>query len=188
VTTGSCCENCSRPAHTLEYRGCILGGSIDVAVSPQVFRQLFLVASTPDCYRTESHVPRELDAKMPEATNALHSDEISGAQTGIAQSVVGRDARAEQRSSFCGREFIRNRRDATSLRDHHFRIAAVHGDSGRHRVLTIYDVSATARFTLSVFSGNETNTNPLTDFPFRHSAAQGFNAADNFMPRNTRQS
>jgi hypothetical protein len=133
-------------------------------------------------------VPRELDPKMPEATNALHSDEISAAQAGVAKSVVGRDARAEQRSSFCRRKFIRNREMPSGLRDHHFRISAVHGYSRRNGVLAIYDVSATARFTRSVLSGNEADTNPLTDSPSRHSVAQGFNAADNFMPRNTRQS
>src|SRR4029077_9254260 len=56
-----------------------------------------------------------------------------------------------------------------------------------HGVLTIYDVSATARFTHAIFSGNETNTNLLTDFPSRHSAAQGLNAANHFMSRNARQ-
>jgi hypothetical protein len=63
-------------------------------VRTQVFRKLFLISSTPDCHRMESHVPGKLDAKMPEATNALHSYQISAAQSGIAKSVVGGDARA----------------------------------------------------------------------------------------------
>jgi hypothetical protein len=37
----------------------------------------------------ESHVPGKLDIKMPKATNALHSDQISSAQAGVAKSVVG---------------------------------------------------------------------------------------------------
>ena len=35
-----------------------------------------------------------------------------------------------------------------------------------------------------VFSGNQADTNALTDFPSGHSAAHGFNAADDFMSRN----
>jgi hypothetical protein len=33
----------------------------------------------------ESHVPRKLDTKMPKATNALHSDQISTAQARVAK-------------------------------------------------------------------------------------------------------
>ena len=61
----------------------------------------------------ESHVPRELDTKMPKATNALQSDQISSAQASVAKSVVGRDTRAEGRSGFCGPALIRNGSDAT---------------------------------------------------------------------------
>src|SRR5260370_10061172 len=45
-----------------------------------------------------------------------------------------------------------------------------------------------AGFAHSVVSGNEADTNALPDFPSRHSAAQGFNAANDFMSGNTRQS
>jgi hypothetical protein len=47
---------------------------------------------------------------------------------------------------------------------------------------------ASAIITSAPFSGNQADSDPLTDFPFGHSAAQGFNAADDFMSRNTRQS
>jgi hypothetical protein len=43
----------------------------------------------------ESQLPRKLDTQMPEAANALHGDQISTAQAGVAKSVVGRDTRAE---------------------------------------------------------------------------------------------
>ena len=78
----------------------------------------------------ESHVPRELDTKMPKATNALQSDQISSAQASVAKSVVGRDTRAEQRSGFWGPELIRNGSDATRFSDHYFRIFSVHGSPG----------------------------------------------------------
>jgi hypothetical protein len=125
------------------------------------------------------------DAK---STNALHGDQISTAQAGVAKSVVSRDTRAEKRGGFGGLEFIRNRTDAARLGDHHFRIPSIRGYSRYHRVLTIHGVSAPARFAYPVFSGNEADSNPLTNFPFGHSAAQDFNPADDFMSRNTRQS
>jgi hypothetical protein len=136
----------------------------------------------------ETHVPRKLDTKMPKAANALHSDQISAAQAGVAKSVVGRDARAEERSGFYGCELIRNGSDAARFSDHHFRISSIGSYSQYHRVLTIHDVTASARFAHPIFSGNETDTNPLTDFPSGHSATDGFNATNHFMPRNTRQS
>ena len=54
---------------------------------------------------------------MPKATNALHSDQISAAQTGVAKSVVGRNARTEEGGGFCGAELIRNGCDAARLSD-----------------------------------------------------------------------
>jgi len=125
---------------------------------------------------------------MAKAANALYRYQISAAQAGVAKSVVGRDTRTEERGSFRGCEFIRNGRDGACFCDHHFRISSIHGYSRYHRVLTIHDVSAPARFTYPVFSGNETDTYPLTDFPSGHSAAQSFNAAHDFMPGNARVS
>jgi hypothetical protein len=55
-------------------------------------------------------------------------------------------------------------------------------------VLTIHNVSASARFAHPVFATDQADTDPLTDFPSGHSAAQRFNAANDFMPRNARQS
>jgi hypothetical protein len=136
----------------------------------------------------ESHATRKLDTQMPKATNALHPDQISAAQAGVAKSVVGRDTRAEERGGFCGTELVRNGSDAARLSDHHFRISSIRGYSQYHRVLTIHDVAASARFAHPIFSGNEADTNPLTDFPSGHSATDGFNATNHFMSRNTRQS
>src|SRR4029077_13299194 len=154
----------------------------------QIFRKLFLLAPTPDCDSTESHVPRKLNTEMPKATNALHSDQISVAQAGIAKSVVGRNARAEERGGFCGCELIGNGGDAACFSDHHFRISSIRGYSQYHGVLTIHHVSTSTRFAHPVFAADQADTNPLTDFPLGHSAAQGFNAANDFMPRNARQS
>jgi hypothetical protein len=177
----------SGSAHTLQYCSGIVDGGIDVEVRAQIFRKVLFLASTADCDGMESHVPRKLDTKMPKATNTLYSDQISTAQAGVAKSVVGRDTRAEERSSFYGCELIRNGSDAARFSDHHFRISSIRGYSQYDRVLTIHDVSTSARFAHPIFSGNEADTNPLTDFPSGHSVAQGFNAANHFVSRNTRQ-
>jgi hypothetical protein len=68
--------------------------------------------------------------------------------------------------------------------NHHFRISTIHSYSGFDGVLTLHHVSAPARFAHPVFTAEKADTDPLTDFPFRHSAAQGRNAANYFMPWN----
>jgi hypothetical protein len=131
----------------------------------------------------ESHVPRKLDAEMPKATNALHRDQISAAQAGVAKSVVGRNTGAEERGGLYGSELVRNGSDAVRFSDHHFRVPTIRGYSWDDGVLALHHVSASARFAHPVFATEEANTNPLTDLPFGHSAAQCLNAANDFMPR-----
>jgi hypothetical protein len=125
---------------------------------------------------------------MPKATNALHGDQISTAQAGVAKSVVGGDTRAEERGGIYGTELVRNGSDAACFSDHHFRISSIHGHSQYHGILTIHNVSASARFAHPVFAGDQADTDPLTDFPPGHACTQRFNAANNFVPRNARQS
>jgi hypothetical protein len=135
----------------------------------------------------ESHVPRKLDTKMAEATNALHGDQVSTAQAGVAKSVVRRGTRVEERGGFFGPELVRNGSDATRFGDHHFRVSSIHGYSRYYGVLTIHDVAASAWLAHPVLAAEESDTDPLTDFPPGHSTAQGFNAASDFMPGNARQ-
>src|SRR4029077_1828671 len=187
ITAGSCCENRPGPAHALQHRCGISHGSIDVHVRAQVFRKSFLVGSTSDGDSPESQVPRKLDAKMPKAANALHSDEISPAQTSVAKSVVGCNTGAEQRGRLHGSELVRNGSDAARFSNHHFRVSAVHGYSRYDGVLTLHHVPASARFAHSVFTAEEPDTNPLADFPPRNACAQRSDAANDFMPRNARQ-
>jgi hypothetical protein len=124
---------------------------------------------------------------MPKATNALHSDQISSAQAGVAKGVVGRDPRAEERGGFCRAELIRNESDAARFSDHRFRISSIHRYSRYNGVLTIHNVSASAWLAHPVFAAEEADTHALTDFPSGDSAAQGFNAANYFVTRNTGQ-
>jgi len=157
-------------------------------VRAQILRQLFFLASTTDGDSTESHVPRKLDTKIAKAANALHSHQVSTTQAGVAESVVGRDPSAEKGSGFRGCELIRNRSEGACFSDHQFRISSIRGYSRYHGVLTIHGVSPPARFAHSIFSGNEADTDALTDFPFGYSGSQRLNAANHFMSRNTRKS
>jgi hypothetical protein len=133
-------------------------------------------------------VPRKLDTQMPEAANALHGDQISTAQAGVAKSVVGGDTCAEERGGIYGTELIRDGSDAACFSDHRFRISSVYGHSQYHGVLAIHTVSASARFAHPVFATDQADTDPLTDFPPGHACTQRFNAANDFMARNARQS
>jgi hypothetical protein len=116
-------------------------------------------------------VPRKLDAKVPKATNALHSDEISAAQASVTKSVVGCNTGAEERGCLYGSELVRNGSDAARFSNHHFRISSIHGYSWYDGVLTLHHVSASARLAHAVFTAEEADTNPLTDFPSGHAAA-----------------
>ena len=136
----------------------------------------------------ESQAPRKLDAKMPQTTNALHGHKISATQAGVAKSVISRDARTQERGGLCGTEFIRNRSDAARLSDHHLRISTVHRYTQHHRVLAVNRISASARLAHAILAGDQADTNPLPDLPSRHSAAQGFDAPNDFMPGNAGQS
>jgi hypothetical protein len=91
---------------------------------------------------------------MPEAADALHRDQISTAQAGVAKSVIGRNARAEERGGLCGFELIRNRGESACFSNHYFRISSIRGYSRHHRVLAIHHISAPARFAHPVLPGN----------------------------------
>src|SRR5260370_37548240 len=122
-TTCGGCENRSGPAHTVERRWGIVDGSIDVHVRAQIFRKLFLLAPTSNGDSMESHVPGKPHTKMSKSANALHRDQISAAQAGVAKSVVGRDTGSQGRGGFCLTELVRNGSDAACFSDHHFRVS-----------------------------------------------------------------
>jgi hypothetical protein len=134
----------------------------------------------------ESHAPGELNTKMPKATNALNGDQIPASQASIAKGIVGRNARAQQRGGLRGTELIGNGSEAARFSDHHFRISTVHGYLRYHWVLTIHAVSTSARLAGAVLSGDQADANALTDLPSRHAAAQGVDAANDFMTGNAR--
>jgi hypothetical protein len=123
---------------------------------------------------------------MPKAANALHRDQISAAQTGVPKSVVSRDTCAKEGRRVHGGKLVRNGSDGACFSDHHFRISTVDGYPGYHRILTIHAVSAPAGFADAVFAGDQADTDPLTEFPSRHSVAQGVDAAHDFMARDAR--
>ena len=124
---------------------------------------------------------------MPKATDALHSDQITTSQAGIAKRVEGRDARAQEGGGLCRRQLVWYGRDAARLSDHHLRIASIHGGTRYHGVLTIHDVSASARFAYPVFATEEADPNSLTDFPLGHATAQGVSSTNDFVPWHSRQ-
>jgi NAD(P)-dependent dehydrogenase (short-subunit alcohol dehydrogenase family) len=60
-------------------------------------------------------VAGKLDTKMSETANSLHGDQITAAQAGVANSVVGRDPCAKKRSGIYGGEFVGNGNDPARL-------------------------------------------------------------------------
>src|SRR5258706_12411355 len=100
----------------------------------QILSELLLVASTPNRDRTESHVPRKLHTQMTKAANALHSNQVSGSQSGITKGVIRCDPRAKKRSGFSRTEFVRNGRDPARFVNHHFRVTAIQYNPRGHQV------------------------------------------------------
>src|SRR5271163_1256691 len=124
---------------------------------------------------------------MPEAANALHGHQISGAETGIAKGVVSRDTRAKERGGFRRTKLVGNGGDATRLGDHYFGISSIDGNPRHDWVLAIHGISAPAWFADSVFTTEEAHADSLTDFPSSHAGTQRINAPHHFVARNARQ-
>src|SRR5262249_29068645 len=158
-------ENSLGSTHALQRSDGILSDAIDVDVRAELICQLCLVGSTADGDRVESHMPGKLDTEMPKAANALHGDQVSAAQAGISQGVIGRHSGTQERCSVNGTELIRNGSDGARLGEHHFCIPSVHADSQDHGVQAIHHVAATARHAYTVFAGDESDTHALAEFP-----------------------
>src|SRR5882762_90353 len=124
---------------------------------------------------------------MSEATDALDGDEISASEAGVAQGVVGGDARAEKRGGFGGAEVVGDGGDAAGFGDHNFGVAAVDGDAGDYGVEAIDDVAAAAGLAGAVFTAEEADAYALTNFPLGDAGAEGFDAADYFVAGNARE-
>ena len=75
----------------------ILRRAVDVDVRAELLRQRLLVRAARDRDGPESHLRRELHAKMAEAADAQHRDQIAGARAAVAQRVECRDAGTQQR-------------------------------------------------------------------------------------------
>ncbi len=71
-------ENDAGAAELLQFGGGIAGGSIDVVSGSEFSRQRFFVFAAPDGEGAEAHLPRILDSKMAEASDALNGDQIAG--------------------------------------------------------------------------------------------------------------
>jgi hypothetical protein len=136
----------------------------------------------------KSQMPGKLNTQVPEPADTLHRHQIAPAQASIAKSVVGCDARAEERSGFRGIQFIRNGSEGARFSDHHFGISSIYGYPKGYGVLAIHHVPASAWFADTVFAGDQADANALTHLPFGHSAAESFDAANDFVPRNARES
>src|SRR5882762_7083576 len=124
---------------------------------------------------------------MSEAADALDGDEISAAQAGVAEGVVGGDAGAEERGGFRGAEVVGDGGDAAGFGDHNFGVAAVDSDAGDYGVEAIDDVAAAAGLAGAIFAAEEADAYALTNFPFGDAGAEGFDAADYFVAGDTRK-
>src|SRR5713226_3299997 len=140
-----------------------------------------------DGHGAETHSPRKLNSQMSEPADPLNPNQIARAQAGVAKSVEGRYASAEERGGFRGRELIRNGSERSCFGNHHLGITPVGSDSRYDGVQAVRKVSAKARLTFAVLPAQKADTYPLPDLPFRNIRTDLLDSAHDLMPRNSWQ-
>src|ERR1043166_1688918 len=120
---------------------------------------------------------------MAQAADALYRNQITSAQRGITQSIVGGDARAEQRRCLSRGNVIRDGGKRPGFGDHDSRIAAVGGDSRNDQVLATDRIPPAARLAVPASPSEETDADPLPDPPAGDRGTESFEAANRLVSR-----
>jgi hypothetical protein len=120
---------------------------------------------------------------MAEATNALHCHEIARTERRVTQRVVRRYTRTKKRGRVDGFQRVRKRDHRVSIRKHHFRVSAIHANSGYGEIAAIDKVSSAAKLTGSVVTTEKADADSLSDTPLRDTRANCFDASCRFVPR-----
>jgi hypothetical protein len=122
-----------------------------------------------------------LNAEVAEAADALHGDQITGAGSGIAQSVENRDAGAEQRRSVGRWKIVRDSGYRFGRRDHVFLIPAVVTDAGNFLVLAIDKIAAAAGLAGEIVAAVPSDAYALAGLPVGNVGADGIDVAGDFV-------
>src|SRR2546425_3715400 len=152
----------------------------------ELSRQRLLVVPAIDRNRFKAHLSRVLHSEMAQPADAMHCNEISGARTGISQSVEDRDARAHEWSCFFGWQFIRNCSQRRRRCDHVLGIPAIKVDARDLSIDTHRKVSTPALFAHKTMAAMPADPNALTSGPRSDVLAHCIDATRDFMTRDAR--
>jgi hypothetical protein len=149
----------------------------------QFFREGCFVGSSSDRNGPKAHPLRELHAEMAEAADSLDGDQITCAQTRVAQAIVGGHPRAEQRRSLDGRDSVRDLGDGSGLGNNDFRVTAVDRDARDDGTKALRKIAAAAGLARTVLSAKEAESDTLTDFPAHDIGPERVDPPNNLMAR-----
>jgi hypothetical protein len=129
---GGCNDHQRGSAQLLQSLARISGGAVDVMVRAELSRKFGLVRPTSDSGDLKSHVPRILNAQMPEPTDPQYGDKVARFGRGVAERAECREAGAQQGCGIYSGEIVGYRHEPARFGDQHLRVAAIvhpHGDA-----------------------------------------------------------
>jgi hypothetical protein len=160
---------------------------VHVLVRPELAGQLLLVGPARERDRSESHFGCELQAQVAQTANALNRHRVSGARAAIAECIVRRNARAEQRSRV--HRLQRFGQPGQRLGRHHgvFRVATVMADAGDFRLDAIDEQALATIVAHEAVPAVPAHTDALTRRVIADPGTDRIHAPRDLVARNSRQ-
>jgi hypothetical protein len=121
---------------------------------------------------------------MAKSANALHGDQIASARTRVAKGIEDRDAGAQQRRGFGGREIFWDCGDRLGGRNHVFGVTAVVADAGNFSVLAENEIAAAAGIASETMAAVPPDADALAGFPVSNVGTDSVDAAGDFVSGN----
>jgi hypothetical protein len=124
---------------------------------------------------------------MTEPANPEDRDDVATSRAAVSKRVEGRYARAHQRRSVNGGEFIRHKRQRFRWRDHIFSVAAVERNARRQQFdFARKKLAAPAMIAIPTVPAMPTNADALAFLPRLNSFTDSVDDANHFVSRHAR--
>ena len=151
--------------------------------APSSFANFLLVLAARDGHGAVAALRRELHREMAEAADALHGDDLAGSRAGLAQRIVGGNARAQERAGDRGVDAFRHGSNGRFRGDHVFRVAAVEVHGGCRARRAIGELAFAARLTVRAVAAVPADADALAGLEDLHAGPDFLHAAGDFVPR-----
>src|SRR5438132_2218763 len=160
---------------------------IDVLVRAQLPDELRLVRTARDGDGPEAHARGELDGEVAKAADALDRHGIARPGAAVAERVVRRDARAEQRCYIDGLELLGEVHTGFVRHDHVLGVPAVMTDPGDPLPFAVDEETLAAGVADEAVATVPADAHPVALLPLRHAGADLLDAPRDLVARNPRQ-